>query len=437
MRVSVIGLGYVGCISAACLANEGHSVIGTDISRVKVDLLNEGNTPIIEKDIGEIISKTIAEGRLKATTDTAKAIENTDISLVCVGTPSQPNGNLDLKYVERVCIEIGELLAKKNDRHLVAIRSTILPGTMQNLVIPTLEKYSGKKANIEFGACFNPEFLREGTSVFDYYNPPKIVVGSENSEDAEKVIGLYTGIDAPNFITDLETAEMVKYVDNAFHALKVCFANEIGNICKEIGIDSHRVMEIFSSDTKLNLSSYYLKPGYAFGGSCLPKDLRALTYKAKYLDLKTPVLSSILDSNEYQAKRGLNLIMEQGKKKIGVLGFSFKAGTDDLRESPVVVLIETLLGKGYSLKVYDKNVNLAKLVGANKEYIEKHIEHISNLMVNSIEELIEFSEVIVIGNKSEEFRQALSNLSKNQIVIDLVRIEDTIKTDASYEGLCW
>jgi GDP-mannose 6-dehydrogenase len=308
---------------------------------------------------------------------------------------------------------------------------------MRELVIPTLERSSGKSADTDFAVCFNPEFLREGTSVYDYYNPPKIVVGGRVREDAEAVSAIYEGIEAPLFVTDMETAEMVKYVDNVFHGLKVTFGNEIGNICKEIGIDSHDVMEIFCSDTKLNLSPYYLKPGFAFGGSCLPKDLRALVYKTRTLDLKSPVLSSIMESNEYQISRGLEMITGLGKKKIGVLGFSFKAGTDDLRESPIVILIETLLGKGYKLKVYDSNVSLARLVGANKEYIEERIEHISSLMTDTIEELVEFAEVIVIGNKSEEFREALGSLKEDQAVVDLVRIAGDIETQARYEGLCW
>jgi GDP-mannose 6-dehydrogenase len=308
---------------------------------------------------------------------------------------------------------------------------------MRKVVIPAIEGKSGLAAGSGFGICFNPEFLREGTSVEDYYNPPKIVVGSETQDDAIRVREMYGGIEAPTILTTLEVAEMVKYVDNSFHALKVTFANEIGNICKELGIDSHAVMDIFCSDRKLNLSPYYLKPGFAFGGSCLPKDLRALTYKANALDLKAPVLASILESNEYQIRRGLQMILNKGKKNVGVLGFSFKAGTDDLRESPIVMLIESLIGKGYKLKVYDTNVNLAKLFGANKEYIEKHIEHISNLMTTSIDELVSFADIIVIGNKSEEFKKVLAMLTERHDVIDLVRIDKDVKTKARYEGLCW
>ena len=437
MRISVMGLGYVGCVSAACLANEGHQVVGVDVNPLKVDMINRGAAPIIEEGIGEIIRANVEKKSLRATANASVAIAETDISLVCVGTPSKPNGSLDLSYIERVCAEIGAAIGAKNGRHVVVMRSTILPGTMRHVVIPAIEGHSGLKAGSGFGVCFNPEFLREGTSVEDYYHPPKIVVGSETNDDAARVREMYRGIEAPTILTSLEVAEMVKYVDNSFHALKVTFANEIGNICKELGIDSHAVMDIFCSDTKLNLSPNYLQPGFAFGGSCLPKDVRALTYKANMLDLKAPVLASILESNEYQIKRGLQMILAEGKKNVGVLGFSFKAGTDDLRESPIVMLIESLIGKGYKLRVYDTNVNLAKLFGANKEYIERHIEHISSLMTTSIEELVSFAEIIVIGNKSDEFRKILPMLTKRHHVIDLVRIEKDVKTNARYEGLCW
>jgi GDP-mannose 6-dehydrogenase len=437
MKVSVLGLGYVGCVSAACLANDGHEVIGVDINPVKVAHINEGRSPIIEEKIGDLIRDTVAKGALRATTDTVRAIAGSDVSVVCVGTPSRPNGSLELDYVERVCAEIGAALAAKKQRHVVVIRSTILPGTMRSLVIPALEKHSGFKAGVGFGVCFNPEFLREGSSVYDYYNPPKLVIGTDVPADAETVRALYAKIKTQTIVTALEVAEMVKYVDNTYHALKVSFANEIGNICKEIGVDSHAVMDIFCSDTKLNISPLYFKPGFAFGGSCLPKDVRALRYRAKDLDLEAPVIMSILDSNEYQIQRGLSMILAHGKKNVGVLGFSFKAGTDDLRESPIVILIETLIGKGYKLKVYDSNVNLARLVGANKEYIEKHIEHISSLMTDSIEELVDFAEIVVIGNKSDEFAKVMPMLAERHHVIDLVRIAEHVTTKAHYEGLCW
>ncbi len=437
MKISVLGLGYVGCVSAACLADSGHTVVGVDINPVKVGVLNEGRTPIIEREIEEIIARARKEGKLRATTDIAEALRDADASVVCVGTPSKPNGSLDLTYVERVCREIGELLRGRERRHIVVIRSTILPGTMRSMVIPTLERSSGARAGVDFGVCFNPEFLREGTSVYDYYHPPKIIVGSANRDDASAVMAMYEGIDAPRFITELEVSEMVKYADNTFHGLKVCFANEIGDICKELGIDSGDVMNIFCSDTKLNVSRNYLKPGFAFGGSCLPKDLRALTYKATSMDLKVPVLSAILESNEYHLRRGIRMVMDTGSKRIGILGLSFKEGTDDLRESPIVSLIETLLGKGYELKIFDRNVNLARLVGANREYIEKHIKHISRLMTEDVGELTAFAEVVVVGNKSDEFKAIVEGLGERHTVIDFVRLADRIDTKARYVGFCW
>ena len=437
MKISIFGMGYVGAVSAGCLAKLGHQIIGVDPVQVKVDLINAGKTPIIEQEIGGIIAQTTADGLLQATTETPDAVDNTEMSIVCVGTPSQLNGDLDLTYIRRVCERIGTALQKKPAWHVVVIRSTILPGTMRRVVIPILEEHSGKKAGRDFGVCNNPEFLREGSAVHDFYHPPKTVIGETDAESGELVASLYTEMDAPLVRTDIETAEMVKYVDNCWHALKVGFANEIGNLCKEIGTDGHRVMDIFCQDTKLNISPNYLKPGFAFGGSCLPKDLRALAYKGKILDLDLPILNSILPSNMLQIERGLQMIMRQESKKIGVLGFSFKAGTDDLRESPMVEVIERLLGKGYEVKIYDRNVNLAKLIGANKDYILNHIPHISKMMVDSIEEILDHADTIVIGNGSPEFSDILLKINGKQKVIDLVRISEEIMQTESYHGICW
>ena len=437
MKLSIFGLGYVGCVSAACFAKEGHTVIGVDVNPNKVDMINRGNSPIVEKGIGELLSEVVKSGLLTATTDSAEAVRNSEVSLVCVGTPSNQNGSLDLRYVTRVCEEIGAALKSKSGRHVVVIRSTMLPGTIENTVTPTLEKHSGKEAGKEFGICINPEFLREGTSLKDFYGPPFTLIGADEADSATTVSQLYKGVKAPVFSTSVKTAEMVKYVCNCFHALKVGFANEIGNICKALDIDSHQVMEIFCQDTKLNLSPYYLKPGFAFGGSCLPKDLRAITYKAKELDVEVPVLSAILPSNRLQIERAVEMVARTGKKRIGVLGFSFKAGTDDLRESPMVSLIETLIGKGYQLSIYDRDVSVARLFGANKEYIEREIPHISQLMCESIDEIINSAEVIVVGNKAEEFRKIESQLRGDQVVVDLVRLFDRTSRDNSYQGICW
>lgn len=437
MKISIFGLGYVGAVSAGCLAKNGHEIIGVDPAAHKVAMINEGTSPIIEKDIAEIISAAVNAGLLRATTDVKEGVESSELSFVCVGTPSQLNGNLDLKYVRRVCEDIGTAIRSKSSRHSVVIRSTILPGTMRKVVIPTLEEYSGKTAGKDFDICNNPEFLREGTAVYDFYHPPKTVIGEIDPKSGDMLASLYSDLDAPLIRTELEIAEMVKYVDNCWHALKVGFANEVGNICKQLNADSHKVMDIFCQDTKLNISPNYLKPGFAFGGSCLPKDLRALNYKARSLDLELPILKSILSSNIIQVDIGLQMILEKGSKKVGFLGFSFKAGTDDLRESPIVELIERLLGKGYDLRIYDRNVNLASLVGANRDYILNLIPHISKLMVTSIEEVLDHAEIIVIGNNDAEFSEVLDKASQDQLIIDLVRVSSRKSEEGFYDGICW
>jgi GDP-mannose 6-dehydrogenase len=437
MRISVMGLGYVGVVSAGCLAQAGHEVIGVDPEQVKVDLINAGSSPIVEKDIGAIIHKQVAAGRLRATVDTADAVKNSDLVFVCVGTPSLPNGGIDLTFVRRVCEQIGTELRNDTAAPVVAIRSTMLPGTIRGVVIPTLEAHSGKRAGADFGVCINPEFLREGTAVHDYHHPPKTVIGELGPASGEVLAKLYADLPSPLIRTDIETAEMVKYADNAWHALKIGFANEIGNLCKGLGVDGHSVMDIFCQDTKLNISSAYLKPGFAFGGSCLPKDLRALLYKAKTLDLSLPILAAILPSNRQQIERGVQAVMEKGHKKVGILGFSFKAGTDDLRESPIVELTEQLLGKGYDLRIYDRNVSIASIRGANRDYILNHIPHISRLMVPSMADVLGHARTIVIGNASSEFRDIPKRLEYGQTIIDFVRICDTRSISGVYEGLCW
>jgi GDP-mannose 6-dehydrogenase len=437
LKVSIFGLGYVGAVSAGCLANNGHDVIGVDPVQAKTELINIGRSPIIEAEIDEIIASNVRAGRLRATDDPARAIQETELSFVCVGTPSQANGNLDLKYIRRICEQIGQALKDKAAWHTVVIRSTVLPGTMHGIVLPVLEEFSGKKASVDFGLCHNPEFLREGSAVKDFNSPPKTVIGELDQASGDMLAALYRKIDAPLIRTDLETAEMVKYVDNSWHALKIGFANEIGNLCKAFGVDSHEVMNIFCQDKKLNISSAYLLPGFAFGGSCLPKDLRALAYKAKMHDLELPIMSSILPSNEMQVTRGLQLIMEKGHKRIGVLGFSFKAGTDDLRESPVIEVIERLIGKGFDLRIYDKNVNIASLVGANRDFILNRIPHISKLMVNNINEVLDHAQTVVIGNKDPDFRKVPERLHDGQRLVDFVRITDRRSENGKYDGICW
>lgn len=437
-KISIFGLGYVGTVSAACLADSGHSVIGVDVNPTKVNLINHGRSPIVEEGMAELVKKGVDSGQLMATSDPVWAVMNSDISLICVGTPSRANGSLNLDYVRRVSQDIGIALATKRAYHVVIARSTMLPGGTEEVVIPSLEQSSGKCSGKDFGVCFNPEFLREGSSIRDFYNPPYTVIGGDDSQAIEAVKELYSMLDADVMVAPFKVAEMVKYASNAFHALKVSFANEIGAICKRQAIDSHQVMDIFCKDDKLNISPAYLKPGYAFGGSCLPKDLRAILHYCRHYDVSAPVLESVLPSNRRQIDNAYQMVKATGRKNIGVLGFSFKAGTDDLRESPMVDLIERLIGKGYQVKVYDRNVSLANLYGANRAYIEKEIPHISSLMCESIDDVLSASEVIVIGNRAPEFRQALSRAGEHQAVIDLVRILDSPNgMVARYEGIGW
>jgi GDP-mannose 6-dehydrogenase len=430
-------MGYVGTVSAACLAQEGHEVIGVDPVRTKVDLINAGQSPIVEVEIGEIVAAGVKSGRLRATDNQDDAIRKTELSFVCVGTPSQANGNLDLTHMRRVCELIGAALKNKSARHTVVIRSTILPGTMRQIVIPTLEECSGKSAGVDFGVCNNPEFLREGSAVKDFNAPPKTVIGEFDRASGELLTALYAKLDAPFIRTDLETAEMVKYVDNSWHALKIGFANEIGNLCKSFSIDAHEVMKIFCQDKKLNISTAYLTPGFAFGGSCLPKDLRALSYKAKMYDLDLPIMNAILPSNEVQVANGLQMIVDAGYRRVGILGFSFKAGTDDLRESPMIEIIEHLIGKGYDLRIFDKNVQMASLVGANRDFILNRIPHISRLMVKNIEEVLKHAQTVVIGNKDAEFSAVLDRLREDQRLVDFVRITNRRSENGKYDGICW
>lgn len=437
MRISIFGMGYVGTVCAGCFAQDGHEVIGVDPVGAKVDLINAGRSPIIEAEIESILREAVWSGRLRATCDQDEAIRDTDLSFVCVGTPSQVNGNLDLTYIRRVCELIGNALKHKTARHTVVIRSTVLPGTMREVVIPVLEGHSGKKAGIDFGLCNNPEFLREGSAVCDFKAPPKTVIGALDRASGNLLASLYAGLDAPLIRTELEIAEMIKYVDNCWHALKIGFANEIGNICKSLSIDAHAVMKAFCQDTKLNISSAYLMPGFAFGGSCLPKDLRALAYRAKMSDLELPIMSAILPSNELQVARGLRMIMETGHRRIGILGFSFKEGTDDLRESPMIEVIERLVGKGHEVRIFDRNVNLARLVGANRDFILNRVPHISRLMAGSIGEVLEHAQTLVIGNKDPEFADVPKQMGAEQRLVDFVRVGDQRSANGKYVGICW
>ncbi|MDF2489225.1 MAG: GDP-mannose dehydrogenase [Pseudomonas sp.] len=438
MRISIFGLGYVGAVCAGCLSARGHEVIGVDVSQTKIDLINQGKSPIVEPGLEALLQQGIANGRLRGTTDFAEAIRASDVSMICVGTPSKKNGDLGLEYIEAVCREIGNVLRDTTRRHTIVVRSTVLPGTVKNVVIPMLEQCSGKKAGVDFGVAVNPEFLRESTAIKDYDQPPMTVIGEFDSASGDVLQALYEELDAPVIRKPIEVAEMIKYTCNVWHATKVTFANEIGNIAKAVGVDGREVMDVVCQDKTLNLSQYYMRPGFAFGGSCLPKDVRALTYRASSLDVKAPLLDSLMRSNESQVQNAFDIIESHDKRKVALLGLSFKAGTDDLRESPLVELAERLIGKGYELNIYDSNVEYARVHGANKEYIESKIPHVSSLLNADFEQVIDNADIIVLGNRDEKFRALAQQAPAGKQVIDLVGFMGAATCPASRtEGICW
>ena len=434
MKISIFGLGYVGCVSLGCLARNGHNVIGVDINEFKVDLINKGMATIIEKDIDVIISQGKKDNKISATTGYIEAIAVSEVSIICVGTPSTVEGHLDLSYIYKTAEQIGDALKNKDGFHSIAIRSTVLPGTNKK-VGKIVEDASGKKRNIDFAIVSNPEFLREGTAVEDYYNPPVTVLGGDSEKGLDVFSKIYSQVNGPIEKVDIRTAEIIKYVNNTFHALKITFANEVGNICKKLKIDSHKVMELFCMDKQLNISNYYFKPGFAYGGSCLPKDMKALRTLAHDLYIKSPVLESIENSNENQKQIAIELIEKVGSKNIGFIGLSFKPGTDDLRYSPAVDVAEYFYGKGYKLMIWDKNVETSKLIGANKQYIDNRMPHLSNLIIDNIEKVIDESDVIFITQKHAKLVEAISR-NPEKYFIDTTRIIDSKSID-NYIGLCW
>ena len=438
MRISIFGLGYVGAVCAGCLSARGHEVIGVDVSQTKIDLINQGKSPIVEPGLEALLQQGIANGRLRGTTDFAEAIRASDVSMICVGTPSKKNGDLGLEYIEAVCREIGNVLRDTTRRHTIVVRSTVLPGTVKNVVIPMLEQCSGKKAGVDFGVAVNPEFLRESTAIKDYDQPPMTVIGEFDTASGDVLQALYEELDAPVIRKPIEVAEMIKYTCNVWHATKVTFANEIGNIAKAVGVDGREVMDVVCQDKTLNLSQYYMRPGFAFGGSCLPKDVRALTYRASSLDVKAPLLDSLMRSNESQVQNAFDIIESHDKRKVALLGLSFKAGTDDLRESPLVELAERLIGKGYELNIYDSNVEYARVHGANKDYIESKIPHVSSLLNADFEQVINNADIIVLGNRDEKFRALAQQAPAGKQVIDLVGFMGAATCPTSRtEGICW
>lgn len=438
MRISIFGLGYVGAVCAGCLSARGHEVVGVDISKDKIDLINAGKSPIVEPGLGELLEQGIRTARLRGTTHFAEAIRDTDLSMICVGTPSKKNGDLELDYIESVCREIGFVLRDKATRHTVVVRSTVLPGTVKNVVIPILEDCSGKKAGVDFGVAVNPEFLRESTAIKDYDFPPMTVIGQLDQASGDMLQALYEELDAPIIRKDIEVAEMIKYTCNVWHATKVTFANEIGNIAKAVGVDGREVMDVVCQDKTLNLSQYYLRPGFAFGGSCLPKDVRALTYRAGALDVQAPLLNSLMRSNESQVQNAFDIVESHDKRKVALLGLSFKAGTDDLRESPLVELAEMLIGKGFDLRIYDRNVEYARVHGANKDYIESKIPHVSSLLDSDFDAVIEHSDLIILGNRDEKFRPLVEDVPHGKQVVDLVGfMSKSTCAQGRTEGICW
>jgi GDP-mannose 6-dehydrogenase len=438
VRVAVFGLGYVGCVSAACLARDGHAVVGVDVNPHKVAAIGGGRSPLIEPGLDDLVDRMVQGGRLRATTNGRAAVLASEASLICVGTPSNGNGSLNLQFIRNVCQEIGAALARHPSYHVVVVRSTVLPGTVQEILIPILERESGREPGAEFGVCMNPEFLREGSALKDYYDPGQVLIGQLDARSGDAVECLYRAVPAPPRRTSIRTAEILKYASNAFHAIKVAFANEIGSLCKAHAIDAREVMRLFCEDRRLNISTAYLKPGFAFGGSCLPKDLRALIYRARDRDVECPLLGAALQSNHKQIERGVRLVENTGRKKVGVLGLSFKAGTDDVRESPVVSMVETLVGRGYQVCVYDEHVDPGRLIGANRSFLERELPHIASLMRPSIDAVTAEAEVVVVTYGCPAFDAVGESLREEQILIDLAGTAGSNRTKrGAYEGLNW
>lgn len=438
MKISIFGLGYVGAVSMACLARDGHVVTGVDVDPLKLDLIRSGKSPIVEEGIQELTRDVVASGRVKVTNDAVVAIRDSEVSFVCVGTPSSPNGSQDMTYIRRVMESIGAALRDKSEFHTVVLRSTVQPGTLDDLVRPTLETASGKVADRDFGLAFQPEFLREGTSIKDYDQPPITIVGTRSERSAQVLRTVFGHLPCEFAVTSIGVAEMQKYAANAFHAVKITFANEVGRLCRAVDVDAREVMALICRDKQLNISPAYLRPGFAFGGSCLPKDLRALTYMGKTRDVSTPMLGGVLGSNRAHIDSAVDEIMKPGSRAVGMIGLSFKKGTDDLRESPLVTVAERLIGKGYDLRIFDPEVNLSRLIGANKRFIEQSIPHIGNLMVGTCEEVLRHGDTILVGLGGKEIEAVLATeLQARHLLVDVVGVSARNVGGSRYSGICW
>ena len=438
MNISIFGLGYVGAVSLACLARDGHTVIGVDIDPSKLELIRQRRTPIIETGMRELMDSAVASGRVQVTTDATTAVRDSQVSFVCVGTPSRQNGSQDLSALERLCVELGAALRAKAAYHVFVVRSTVLPGTVEEMVGPLIERHSGHTRGRDFDVCFQPEFLREGSSIRDYDNPPFTVLGTDSSRAAAMIREIFTHLPCEFKVCSIRTAEMLKYVCNAFHALKITFANEVGRISQALSVDAHEVMDLVCQDTQLNISRAYLRPGFAYGGSCLPKDLRALQHVALRTDVTIPMLSAVSRSNELHIDHAMDLVLASGRKTVGMIGLSFKSGTDDLRESPFVVMAERFIGKGLKLKIYDPEVSIARLVGANRRYIEEVIPHVSSLMCEDPRSVIDDAQVLVVGLRNEEVLRSLrDHCRSDHFIVDMVNLPDRTVLKGIYRGVCW
>jgi len=438
MNISIFGMGYVGAVSMACLARDGHRVIGVDIDPYKLELIRSGKSPVIEEGIQELMAAVVGSGRVVVSDDVTAAVRDSDISFVCVGTPSAPNGSQDQRAVLKIAGQFAEALKHKSDRHVFVFRSTVVPGTVEDLLIPMIEQGSGKSRGIQFDVCFQPEFLREGTSIKDYDNPPFTIVGSDSDYARKKLHELFGHLPCTFQVTSIRSAEMIKYCCNNFHTVKITFANEVARLCNALKVNPFEVMELVCQDKHLNISTAYLAPGYAFGGSCLPKDLRATLYMAKQHDLSLPMMASLLPSNQAHIDQAFDKVMSMGQRKVGMIGLAFKSGTDDLRESPLVDLAERLLGKGMELVIYDGEVSLSRLLGANKRYIEERIPHLGELLRPSLPKIVAHGDVLILGSSDPLVHAELKTLVRpHHRLIDLVSMRDIRDLPCHYEGLCW